>query len=181
MKKLLIVFSLASINMLLSQNNVNVITKQQHLDAKSKASSTFDYKSYESKVIDRINEYRKSKGLKVLEFDSTLYLAADYQAVYMAENDTVTHYPEIPGMEYPGLRVKFFGKQYKILGECVTNSSLYLNFLNNIFHDNSIFELWKNSKPHNNILLRNDVTKISVAIGRKGNSDYLFACLLVSN
>ena len=182
MKKLFLVFSVIVHYVVLSQNNVTQITYQQHLDAKTKSTSIFDYKAFEASVIVRINEYRIQHGLSALVFDSTLYQAADYQAVYMAVINEVTHYNETPGFEGISQRVEFFMKQSpKIIAECSTNSSLYSNFIKNIPHDQSIFELWKNSKPHNNILLRNDITKIAVSISRNVNSEYIFACLTVCN
>lgn len=182
MKKLFLVFSLFINNLLFSQTNVTPFSFQQHLDAKAKSISTFDYKSYESKVIARINEYRIQNGLSALVFDSLLYLAADYQSVYMSQTGIVEHYNETTGMHAPVSRINFFMKyNTKTAAECITRPSLYLNFLKNISHDQAIFELWKNSKPHNNILLRSDITKIAVSIARNGNSEYLFSCLNVCN
>jgi uncharacterized protein YkwD len=182
MKKLFLVFSVFTFNVLFSQNNVTQITYQQHVDAKAKSTSIFDYKAYESSVIARINEYRIQNGLSALVFDSALYLAADYQSIYMSNINEVTHYNETPGMSGITQRVEFFmNRAVKVIAECSTNSSLYSNFIKNIPHDQSIFELWKNSKPHNNILLRTDITKIAVSISRNGNYEYMFACLTVCN
>ena len=126
MKKLFLVFSIFTFNVLFSQNNVTQITYQQHLDAKTKSTSQLDYKSYESGIIARINEYRVQNGLSVLVFDSSLYLAADYQAIYMSDINEVTHYNETLGMSGITQRVEFFmNHSVKVIAECSTNSSLY--------------------------------------------------------
>jgi uncharacterized protein YkwD len=182
MKKLFLVFSIFIGNISISQSNTTEVTYQQHVDAKTKSTSIFDYKAYESSVIARINEYRIQNGLSALVFDSALYLAADYQAAYMSQTGDVTHYNETPGMITPSNRVNFFMKSSrKTVAECSTRPSLYINFIKNIPHDQSIFDLWKTSKPHNNILLRTDITMIAVSISRNGNSEYMFACLTVCN
>jgi uncharacterized protein YkwD len=184
MKKLFLVFSVTASSFGFSQQDTVVIarTQEQYIYAHKKASELFDIKLYESQVIKLVNEYRVSKGLNVLQFDSSLYLAADLQANYMSTNNVCTHYNDIENMGSPFKRIDYFLKRStKYAGECCNAPSLILNYLDNINHAQSVFNLWKNSKAHNSILLMSNVNLVAVSISRDGNSDRIYACLVVCN
>lgn len=182
MKKLFLVFSVAVSSLVYSQTQpiVYKVTKQQHDDAQIKATSAYDIKPYELQVIELVNAYRVENGLNVLVYDTALYQAAALQSDYMAVNNTVTHYNSADGMYSHVSRIQFFlQRNTKHAAECCTNSSLFMNFLINRNHAQFIFDAWKNSKPHNSILLDPNVTKIAVSISRNGYSETIYACLVV--
>ena len=182
MKKLFLVFSVAFSSFAFGQttSDVHVTTKEEFAAAKLKATSPYDIKVYEIQVIKLVNEYRISKGLNALEYDTSLYKAAIMQSDYMAVNSKVTHYNSTDGMYSHVSRIQhFLGRSTKAAAECCTNSSLFINFIRNYNHAQFIFDAWKNSKPHNSILLDPAETKIAVSISRNGNAEYIYACLVV--
>jgi len=187
MKKVFLVFSVVVSSFVQAQTKIT-ITRSGHTDTISSAdlSSAFqktqiaiDIHVIESDVINLINQHRLKNGLSALIYDSTLYPAAAFQSRYMLSIDSVTHYNSAPNLHTPGDRVNFYKKNTKYKGECCNGNSLATCYLQNIKPADEIFITWKNSKPHNYVLLLSNCTHISVAISQNVKTGKLYSCLIV--
>jgi len=113
----------------------------------------------DSLVLIKINEYRVSKGLNKVDFDTVCYKAADNQSSYLFKNDSVVgHEQKNIGFETPGKRYIYFG------GNENASTAEVCNIVNNInLKDGDtmkltklatdIVEAWKKSPDHNKILI----------------------------
>ncbi len=112
----------------------------------------------DSLVLVRVNEYRISKGLTKVEFDTVSFLSADNQASYLFKNDSVVgHSQKNIGFETPGKRYIYFGgNEHASTAEVCNTVNTNLKVDNNTYLDNLaklIVDAWKNSFEHNKILI----------------------------
>jgi len=64
----------------------------------------------DSLVLVKVNEYRTSKGLTKVDFDTVSFLSADNQANYLFKNDSIVgHSQKNTGFETPNKRYIYFG------------------------------------------------------------------------
>jgi uncharacterized protein YkwD len=112
----------------------------------------------DSLVLVKVNEYRVSKGLTKVDFDTVSYKAADNQASYLYKNDSIVgHDQNNIGFETTGKRYIYFGgnKNASIAEVCnAVNTNLKVD--NGAYLDNLaklIVDAWKNSFDHNKILI----------------------------
>jgi uncharacterized protein YkwD len=113
----------------------------------------------DSLVLVKVNEYRISKGLTKVQFDTVSFLAADNQASYLFKNDSVVgHSQKNTGFETPNKRYIYFGGNEHASTAEVCNGVPNLNIkdsdtmrLDKIA--TAIVESWKKSPDHNKILI----------------------------
>ena len=177
MKRLAFILVVALFGTLNAQNTfVRRITEQQYLDAVAYSKSDLDIKKFESELINLINSYRKSNGLKALELDANLVKAAQIQSDYMASTNEVTHKNSKVGFETMTQRIKYFYiGSYGVSLENACTGSLYSCFLDNISPAQQIFNIWKSSPGHNQNMLNTKVNKIGLTISRTNGSKYFYA------
>jgi uncharacterized protein YkwD len=112
----------------------------------------------DSLVLVKVNEYRVSKGLNKVEFDTVSYKAAENQASYLYKHDSVVgHEQNNIGFETPGKRYMYFsGNEHASTAEVCNAVNTNLKVDNDIYLDNLaklIVDAWKNSFEHNKILI----------------------------
>lgn len=120
--------------------------------------SVFAQTKLDSLVLVKVNEYRVSKGLNKVEFDTVSYKAAENQASYLYKHDSVVgHEQNNIGFETPGKRYIYFGgNKNASTAEVCNNVNTNLKVDNYIYLDNLaklIVDAWKNSFEHNKILV----------------------------
>ena len=112
----------------------------------------------DSLVFVKINDYRISKGLNKVEFDTISFLAADNQASYLFKNDSIVgHSQNNIGFETPGKRYIYFGgDSHASTAEVCNDVNTNLKVDNDMYLDNLaklIVDAWKFSFEHNKILI----------------------------
>ena len=112
----------------------------------------------DSLVLVKVNEYRVSKGLNKVEFDTVSYLAADNQASYLFKNDSIVgHSQKNIGFETPNKRYIYFGgNEHASTAEVCNAVNTNLKVDNDMYLDNLaklIVDAWKASFEHNKILI----------------------------
>jgi uncharacterized protein YkwD len=109
----------------------------------------------DSLVLVKVNEYRVSKGLNKVQFDTVSYKAAENQASYLYKYDSVVgHDQNNIGLETPGKRYIYFGgnKNASTAEVCNdVNTNLKVDSDDNLAK--LIVDAWKNSFEHNKILI----------------------------
>ena len=122
--------------------------------------TVFAQSKLDSLVLVKVNEYRISKGLNKVQFDTVSYKAAENQASYLFKNDSIVgHDQNNIGFETPGKRYIYFGgNEHASTAEVcnVVNTNLKVDnddYLNNLAK--LIVDAWKNSFEHNKILIDN--------------------------
>jgi uncharacterized protein YkwD len=194
MKKLFLLLSIAISGFGFSQTKITItrsgntdtisssdftLLNQKMQIARYKSTLPIDIHSTENAVINLINQHRLKNGLPTLIKDSSLYPAVLLQSNYMLSVDSVTHYNSAPNLHTPAKRVDFYKKNTMYKGECCNGNSLYTCYLGGIEPADKIFITWKNSKPHNSILLSSNSTHIGVAISQNLKTGKLYSCLIV--
>jgi uncharacterized protein YkwD len=139
-------------------------------------------------LINLINDYRVKNKLSKVALDPALYKATQLQSLYMSKTKIFSH--NNPGNGLFGFDdriIKLNGKyDFKSInniivgGECIAKTSVFLSYNDNISFAIWIFELLKNSAPHNKILLDKHATRIAVSISRLNIEDNLYTCLILS-
>lgn len=119
--------------------------------------SVFAQSKLDSLVLVKVNEYRTSKGLNKVQFDTVCYKAAKCQATYLAKKQIVGHEQNVKGFETHDKRLNVFGK-YKFLktAEVCNFVPLNINTKDTLGYDKlatKIVEAWKNSPDHNAALI----------------------------
>jgi uncharacterized protein YkwD len=194
MKKLVLSFIIAVSSSVFSQTTITISRggKSTIIDSttlnelnqnmqfvKNQSNKLIDTDSIEFNIINLINEYRVDNELYKLINDSILHKAAEIQSVYMMTIDSITHYNTSKNFHTPADRVNFFIKQTITIGECCFVNSLSTCYRDNISLDMLIVNGWKNSKPHNSILLSKHIKYISVSVSQNVNSGKIYTCLTV--
>ena len=190
MKKLLLAASLLVSALAISQN---VITRPK--TTKSKIDSVYrlvknpiNFDLVNKELIKLINDYRVKQKLSIVTYDSALQKATQLQSEYMSINTIVTHKNPTPGLESFKDRVETLNGHYNfksinniiVGGECAAQTSIFLTYFDNSSFAKDIFELLKNSVPHNKILLNPNATRIAVSTSRLNIHDNLYTCLILA-
>lgn len=116
--------------------------------------------SFNSQFIVLINNYRKSKGLPVLTISSKLNTSACGHSAWMSKNSTLSHTGA--NGSTPWDRCKLAGTTCS--GEIVA--------MNSDPSAQNLFNQWKNSAPHNAIML-GKYTQIGIGLyGMYGTADF---------
>jgi hypothetical protein len=121
----------------------------------------FAQSKLDSLVLVKVNEYRTSKGLNKVQFDTVCYKAAKCQATYLAKKQIVGHNQDIKEFETLTKRLKAFNKNnFLKAGEVCNFVPMNLNSKDTLGYDklaNKIVEAWKNSPLHNKVLIDNEL------------------------
>lgn len=163
MKKLIFLFLLISCYSF-GQSKIETI---KYTDIKLK------YKSIDSKeeskistiLFNKINEYRISKGLKPLQYDTIAVKESKHHSEYVRilvdKSGRISHYEDSTKFSTPDNRYKFYGGyKYKSTCEVIAFGGCNAKETDSLKYEKlakTILELWKNSAPHNKILLKTDV------------------------
>lgn len=146
--------------------------------------SAFAQTKLDSLVLVKVNEYRVSLGLTKVSFDTAAFKAADNQATFLFNSDSVVgHNQNKVGFETPAKRYAYFGGNKNASTAEVCNSvnknikvdnKNYLNDLATL-----IVDVWKASPAHNRILIDGKYkfagvsTKVkTTSVGVKGWTHY---------
>jgi uncharacterized protein YkwD len=120
--------------------------------------TVFAQSKLDSLVLVKVNEYRISKGLNKVQFDTVSYKAAENQASYLFKNDNIVgHDQNNIGFETPGKRYIYFGGNERAsIAEVCNSVNTNLKVNNDMYLDNLaklIVDAWKNSFEHNKVLI----------------------------
>ena len=112
--------------------------------------------SLDTMLFNKINEYRVSKKLKEIKWDTIGYKAARHHSQYLNGKNFISHYEDSASYKDMDNRYEYFGGKTDRLSEIIALGCLNI-------HDNEpcrwdkladeILNLWKKSPPHNRILL----------------------------
>lgn len=141
-------------------------------------------------VFNKINEYRVSKGLNKLLWDTIAFKASKCHSDYLEGLAAKTNYKTITtghsestkGLEHSWNRYAYFGGVFKSVGEIVLTNSLN-------FKDNDASKLtklvdilvkqWKDSPEHNKIMITSNYNfggvsckVVTKSVGLKGFTNY---------
>lgn len=111
--------------------------------------------------LSMINQYRANNGLPPLVWDETLTRVADAQARRMADRDSIQSSLEIDGDLKK--RLDAAGVRFKTSGENV--SAGYRTFA-------EAFSGWRDSKPHNAVMLHRTATRVGLSTAYTPSSKY---------
>jgi len=105
------------------------------------------------KALSDLNAYRILKGVPALTYDERLNRACDIHAHDLATADIISH-TGTDGSSH-GDRVQRQGYYFSIAGENVATGQMSWE---------AAFDSWKNSPPHNENMLRDDVSQFGLAL-----------------
>ena len=121
--------------------------------------SVFAQTKLDSLVLVKVNEYRISKGLNKVQFDTVCYLAADNQASYLSKGDlNVGHSQKEVDLDSINKRYIYFGGNKNACVAEVCNIVPDINLKDDDTMKltklaTAIVEAWKKSPDHNKILI----------------------------
>lgn len=131
-----------------------------HSFSNSAQEITLDYNQLGTKVIELINQHRKTLRLQELKKDLVLLKAAKDHSTYMLENNILSHEQKNIAKKFPKDRILFYeGKMFDTFGENILYTTIpfkkYTEAEINVL-SRKIFLQWKNSPPHyKNIIYQN--------------------------
>lgn len=144
--------------------------------------NAINYDFIEKLFNEKLNELRTGKNLNALQKDLNLTKAAADHALYMMENDTVTHFQKSEVKKNPSKRVAYYGGTHDGVGENCLFTFLFKPFnqknkkepvLINTYAEaaEAIFQAWKNSPFHykNMIEPKYDVEGLGFAYNEREN------------
>jgi uncharacterized protein YkwD len=112
--------------------------------------------SLDTMLFNKINEYRVSKKLKEIKWDTIGYKAARHHSQYLNGKNFISHYEDSIIYKSMESRYEYFGGKTDRLSEIIALGCCNV-------HDNDpslldklaeeILNLWKKSPPHNRIIL----------------------------
>ena len=138
-------------------------------------------------ITREVNELRKKAKVNLIAVDSKLQPAAHDHAMYMSDNEKMTHFQKSKIKKTPKNRVDFYGGQFAVVGENVQVNNfetLKKKGKGKSSEIETYEELaeklvlaWKNSPPHYENLIHPDfkTTYTDVSIGENGQ---IYACQL---
>lgn len=150
--------------------------------------STFSQTKLDTLLFNKVNEYRVSKNLKELKWDTSAYKATKHHTLYLAENkfNSPKFFLEltkkdrystssiiIKSLKYPHRedsiifnlpsdRYKYYGGNYNYIGEIIAGMNKSIKSDDSLKFEKLSIEIlngWKNSPEHNKILLIPNITK----------------------
>ena len=111
----------------------------------------FSVKQTEQELFNLVNDYRKQNNVAALSWDATLKQAAAWQSIDMLAHSNLNHTDSL-GRD-PGTRLKNCG---------YTNTNYGENIAEGEPNSTGIFTSWKNSPPHNTIMLSPDYSIVGI-------------------
>ena len=163
-------------------------TRTVTLDEISEFNSKFD-SVYSNFSVDSLNihfekclnEYRLSKGVPLVSYNSDLNVVSKEQSDFCSVLGKLTHYQyENKSKESPEDRMTFYGFNSDLIGEDLIKYPSKLTFFNYYKSSMSIYDVisksfidsWSKSEGHNAMLLTSNGKMVSLSITRKGDSFY---------
>jgi uncharacterized protein YkwD len=163
-------------------------TRTVTLDEISEFNSKFD-SVYSNFSVDSLNihfekclnEYRLSKGVPLISYNSDLNVVSKEQSDFCSVLGKLTHYQyENKSKESPEDRMTFYGFNSDLIGEDLIKYPSKLTFFNYYKSSMSIYDVisksfidsWSKSEGHNAMLLTSNGKMVSLSITRKGDSFY---------
>lgn len=130
-----------------------------------------DKTSVEKEFLSILNEYRKFYGLDSVVFDPTLSKAAEIQAKYQSENQTVSHYNTDKRFEFPYDRIKSVGitDQSRSMEICVKVKKI-LSFYRGRTISQDALDRWVNSESHNKAMLWKEAKRVGISFYQSANN-----------
>ena len=125
--------------------------KTPYLYSENKGNDTIDYRNFNEGLVEyltlkKINDYRISKGLGILVEDTLLKDLSKGWSITMDTTNNFQHNPELPAME------------------CIVRDSGFEKSVTYNEMGEFNFQIWKNSKGHNAVMLLNDSYYGSVGV-----------------
>lgn len=190
MKKLLLAASLLVSGLAFSQTAVTrpTVTKVYYDSVKRLVKNSINFDLVNKELIKLINDHRIKNKLSTVTYDSALQKATHLQSEYMSVNNILTHSNTNVNLSSFKKRIETLNGQYNFKsinniisgGECIARTSVFLSYFDTVSFAKNIFELLKNSAPHNKILLDPDATRIATSVSRLNTEDNLFTCLILA-
>jgi len=163
-------------------------TRTVTLDEISEFNSKFD-SVYSNFSVDSLNihfekclnEYRLSKGVPLISYNSDLNVVSKEQSDFCSVLGKLTHYQyENKSKESPEDRMTFYGFNSDLIGEDLIKYPSKLTFFNYYKSSMSIYDVisksfidsWSKSEGHNTMLLTSNGKMVSLNITRRGDSFY---------
>ena len=163
-------------------------TRTVTLDEISEFNSKFD-SVYSNFSVDSLNihfekclnEYRLSKGVPLVSYNSDLNVVSKEQSDFCSVLGKLTHYQyENKSKESPEDRMTFYGFNSDLIGEDLIKYPSKLTFFNYYKSSMSIYDVisksfidsWSKSEGHNARLLTSNGKIVSLSMTRKGDSFY---------
>jgi uncharacterized protein YkwD len=122
----------------------------------------------EARVLSLVNELRGENGLKPLERERRLDAAAEHFGIYMASTGKLEH--DADGRT-PAARVKQQGYVYCVISENIAYEYNSRGFMADRLARNFV-DGWRDSPPHRDNMLDDEVTQTGVAIARSERGEY---------
>ena len=119
----------------------------------------------ESKVFQKINDYRIENGLHGLKWDDATYKSTQIHTEYMIEEGKLSHTEDSETPTFTSRLMLFQDNDYILGNECVLRVSV--NHIEESIDDisNKIVNGWKSSKGHNRAMLNIGATVGAVSCG----------------
>ena len=130
-------------------------------------SISYGQSKLDSLVFEKINQYRSSKSIPVIKWDSDIWKASNHHASYLRKLNgkfilKISHYEKIDldsikTLNNPNDRISFY-TEFKGGSECVNSTAtnrLKNNDINRVAYE--ILDSWKKSPPHNKGILDKDL------------------------
>ena len=124
-------------------------------------------------VFSKINTYRISKGLKSLQWDIKTYRSSEHHTKYLVKHKIVGHREKnnTPTLQS---RLGYYGVNFHYSGETCLKVIIGITeeYSSNEYLSQEIFDTWKNSPDHNEIMLGEEYTHGGISCIKDGNSVY---------
>jgi uncharacterized protein YkwD len=173
MKKLLFTASLLVSSLTFSQT----LSRAELQKANKLVQSHIEFDKTIAELLVKLNAYRIANGLNALVLDTNLTNAAEYQANDMAVNVYVGHVNTVDSMKFMKQRIQYFKKKFIRAGEICAGTCILTCSINSISFSDAILLQYKESAPHNRIMLTSNYTKVGIAIVRVGTNKVMYSCL----
>ena len=186
MKKFTFILSLMVLTLVANAQGVNdVINPKQ-----------FNQNFLEQMVQFKVNEYRKSKGLRPLMFDKALYSVAKDQSDYIRLKNELTHDQAVRGKETVADRLQFYTKSTNFsVAENIARTFVLTPSYNYDSNGKTslttaktyeeaatyMFNSWKQSAIHNKNMTSADYAKSAVCIYFNPRDNSLTAVQVLAN
>jgi len=124
-------------------------------------------------VFNKINQYRKSKGLVVMVWDNKPFKSSKHHTQYLVEHKVVGH-TEKNNTPTSKSRLKYYGVNFNYSGENCAKVIIGITkeYSSDEYLSSEIVDGWKNSPPHNKLMLDENYDYGAVSCIKSVNSVY---------
>lgn len=146
---------------------------------------TLNHDDLGDKVLEYMNQHRKSLKLGTLQKDAILEKAAQDQSDYMLGIKKLSHEQSTSDKKSPKNRIKFYGgNDFDTYGENVLYLSIEIkNYAKNdiAILAKRIYQDWKESPPHYKNIIDKEYKYASIAFAFDSKTKHLFATTVFGN